>query len=254
MIALLSPAKRLREEPVEGEGFTCPQMLDQTQILVEKLKTFSIPRIRKLMGVSDSIAELNHMRYQSYETPFTEQNSFPALLGFQGDVYQNIHTDEYEAGDFEFAQENLRILSGLYGVLRPMDRIFPYRLEMGTPLSNKRGKDLYKFWGKRITDLLCADLQSHKEKVLINLASKEYFQAVKADQLQARLIHIHFKENKGGKLKVIGLMAKRARGMMADYIVRNRIEDSEDLLSFQEGGYRFESELSSDTDWVFING
>ena len=254
MITILSPAKRLLDKPIEGGQYTLPELLEETQILVEKLKNFGVGEIQKLMGVSESIAQLNCMRFRDFEIPFNGQNSFPALLGFQGDVYQNMQTDEYEEEDFDFAQKHLRILSGLYGVLRPLDRIFPYRLEMGTPLKNDRGRDLYQFWGSRITDAISADLEKQQEKILVNLASSEYFRSVKVDQLKGKLLNIHFKENRGGQLKVIGLMAKRARGMMADYIIRNRIEHAKDLQSFQEGGYHFASELSSETDWVYVSG
>ena len=254
MITILSPAKRLLENPIEGEQYTQPELLDETKILVEKLKGLDVHEIKDLMGVSESIAQLNHMRFRNFKIPLTGGNSFPALLGFQGDVYQNMQTDEYQSDDFEFAQKHLRILSGLYGVLRPLDRIFPYRLEMGTSLQNERGKDLYQFWGSRITDIISADLEGQREKILVNLASSEYFRSIKLDELRGQLLNIHFKQWRGGKLKVIGLMAKRARGMMADFIIRNRIEHAEDLHAFQEGGYRFTQELSSERDWVYVCG
>lgn len=254
MLAVLSPAKTLLEEPLPGKDFSCPNLLDDTRRLVSRLQKFSVKRLCKLMGVSEAIGTLNHFRYQNFELPFTEENSAPAILSFQGEVYQHIKTQEFENSDFQFAQEHLRILSGLYGLLRPLDRIYPYRLEMGTRLSNTRGKDLYKFWGNRITNALAKDLEDHEERVVINLASQEYFRSVRVEKLGCPVINIHFKEQRGGKASVIGFLAKRARGMMADHIIRNQIDRSEDLRDFCEGGYRFEHELSSATDWVYLNG
>ena len=199
-----------------------------------------------------NIAKLNTDRYQSFKTPFTPKNAKQAIFAFKGDVYSGIDIEEYSDADLEYAQKHLRILSGLYGCLRPLDLIQPYRLEMKTKLHNVRGENLYQFWGDRITDELNKALEKQKQPVLVNLASNEYFKSVKPKQLKGRLLNINFKETKDGKTRVVAIFAKRARGMMTDYILRNRIEKPEDIKKFKQGGYRFRKELSDEKQWTFV--
>jgi len=199
-------------------------MLDDSQLLIEELRHYSPEQIRELMDVSDNIARLNVERYASFSLPFTPENARPALFAFKGDVYRGIPAGEYGEQELAFSQAHLRILSGLYGCLRPLDLIQPYRLEMKTRLKNPRGDNLYQFWGERITRCLNEELAKQKEPTLVNLASNEYFKAVKPKLLEGRLLQVNFKEVKNGKARVIAVFAKRARGMMADYIIRNRLE------------------------------
>ncbi len=204
------------------------------------------------MNVSDKLALLNHERFQSFASSFTKKNSRQAILAFTGDVYQGMNLREWSAGDFATAQENVRILSGLYGVLRPLDLMQPYRLEMGTSLANVRGKNLYQFWGDRITGLLNKDLEKSNSSVVVNLASNEYFSSVIPSKLNGQLTSPVFKDEKKGKYKIISFYAKKARGMMADYIVKNELKDSEDLREFSTGGYAYDSESSTVDKPVFL--
>ncbi len=254
MIVTLSPSKGQDfDTPVEIPAEpTVPRMLDQSQLLIDELRHYSADQIAELMAVSERIAKLNVARYRDFSTPFTPENARPALYAFKGDVYRGIDVTHYSADDLAFAQDHLRILSGLYGCLRPLDLIQPYRLEMKTRLKNPRGDNLYQFWGERITQCLNEDLAGHEETTLVNLASNEYFKAVKPKLLEGRLIQIDFKEIKNGKARTIAVFAKRARGLMADYVIRRRITHSEDLKAFDREGYRF-SAGDSDTDrWVFV--
>ncbi|WP_456415831.1 peroxide stress protein YaaA [Thiolapillus sp.] len=253
MIITLSPSKGQDfETPVSVKGVTQPQMLADSLLLIEELRQYDAGQLRELMSVSENIARLNVERYQSFTTPFTRQNARPALFAFKGDVYRGIPVGEYGQDDLDFAQAHLRILSGLYGCLRPLDLIQPYRLEMKTKLKNPRGENLYRFWGDCITRCLNAELKSHREPVLINLASNEYFKAVKPGLLDGRLLDIAFKEEKNGKARVIAVFAKRARGMMADYIIRNRLEAPEAIKAFDREGYRYSAGDSDDRQWVFV--
>ncbi|WP_419603546.1 peroxide stress protein YaaA [Thiolapillus sp.] len=253
MIITLSPSKGQDfETPVKAAHITKPQMLDESLLLIEELRKFSPAQVRDLMAVSENIANLNVDRYKSFSTPFTEKNARPALFAFKGDVYRGIPVEEYTQDDLDFAQDHLRMLSGLYCCLRPLDLIQPYRLEMKTRLKNPRGENLYQFWGDRLTECLNAELKNHKEPTLINLASNEYFKAVKPRLLECRLLNIAFKEEKNGKARIIAVFAKRARGMMADYIIRNRLEASEAIKSFDREGYRYSEQDSDDKQWVFV--
>tara|TARA_B100001564_G_C20500539_1_gene605962 strand:- start:285 stop:926 length:642 start_codon:yes stop_codon:yes gene_type:complete len=204
------------------------------------------------MNISDKLALLNHERFQSFASSFSKKNSRQAILAFTGDVYQGMNLSEWSAGDFTTAQENIRILSGLYGVLRPLDLMQPYRLEMGTSLVNARGKNLYQFWGDRITGLLNKDLEKSNSNVVVNLASNEYFSAVIPSGLNGQVISPVFKDEKKGKYKIISFYAKKARGMMADYIVKNKLKESEDLREFSTGGYAYDSESSTVDKPVFL--
>lgn len=249
MYFILSPAKSLNAQCKDYEIDDRPAFMEDTAELVDIMKRQAPQSIKELMGVSDTIAQLNYERFQSFEIPYKNTSSYPAIMLFDGDVYKNIKTDEWNNDDFEFAHNHGFILSGLYGLMRPLDRILPYRLEMGTSLENGRGKNLYAFWGDRITNHLQSRL---KGKPLINLASKEYFKSIKLKALESEVIQVDFKEWRDGKLKMIGFNAKRARGMMADYIVRERIDKPDDLKAFNQEGYQFSVEDSSASNYLFI--
>ncbi|MCK5812911.1 MAG: peroxide stress protein YaaA [Cocleimonas sp.] len=246
--------------PSKGQDFevdlptsmhTQPRQLDDSQLLIDELKKYDIAAIRQMMTLSENLAILNVERFHTFSRPFDLNNAKPALFAFKGDVYGGIQKDQYTKDDLDYAQQHLRILSGLYGALRPMDLIQPYRLEMKTKLDNPRGNNLYQFWDERITDSLNNDLENQQEAILINLASNEYFKAVKPKKLQGRLLNIAFKETKGDKTRVIAIFAKRARGMMTDFILRNRIEYSEDLKEFNHAGYEYSPSASTESQWVF---
>lgn len=252
MIITLSPSKGQDfETPVVLDNATLPAMLDDSLVLIEELRRFNTAQVRELMDVSENIARLNVDRYQAFSLPFTPENARPALFAFKGDVYRSIPVEKYGPEDLDFAQQHLRMLSGLYGCLRPLDLIQPYRLEMKTRLKNPRGDNLYQFWGDKLTLCLNQELEKQKEPTLVNLASNEYFKAVKPKRLEGRLLNIAFKEEKAGKARVIAVFAKRARGMMADYIIRNRIEAREDLKGFSMEGYAYSEADSDDRQWVF---
>lgn len=252
MLITLSPSKGQDfDTPAPTRKFTTPDALEDSQLLIRELRKLKQDDIRALMDVSADIAQLNVARYRSFSTPFTLANAKQALFAFRGDVYTGFELDRYKAADLDYAQQHLRILSGLYGCLRPLDLIQPYRLEMKTRLANPRGDNLYRFWDTRITDSLNAALARQKHPVLVNLASNEYFKAVKPKLLGGELLNIEFKETKNGKTRVVAIFAKRARGMMADYIIRNRIDTPAGIRKFRAGGYRFAAALSDDRRWVF---
>tara|TARA_R110002096_G_scaffold308629_1_gene503160 strand:+ start:865 stop:1617 length:753 start_codon:yes stop_codon:yes gene_type:complete len=249
MIVLISPAKTLDYDPSAVSIKTQPEFKKEIGQLVEIMKKKSPNSIQKLMGVSENLAELNAERYQRFSEIFNEENSKQALLAFKGDVYTHIDVASFSEEDFSFAQEHLRILSGLYGLLRPMDMIQPYRLEMGIKLKNKRGKNLYEFWGDKITNALN---EIALGQPVINLASNEYFKAVKKKKLKSNLISPVFKEYKDGTYKNIGIFSKQARGLMTDFIIRNKVEDPEVLKTFNEGRYEYSESKSNSEEWVFI--
>ncbi len=252
MIITLSPSKGQDfDSPLKCSTVTEPRMLDDSRQLIDLLRPCSVQQIRELMAVSENIARLNVERYQRFQLPFTPDNARPALFAFKGDVYRGIPVHEYTPADLDFAQQHLRMLSGLYGCLRPLDLIQPYRLEMKTRLKNPRGDNLYQFWGDRITRCLNEELAQQQEPTLVNLASNEYFKSVKPRLLQGRLLHIAFKEVKNGKARVIAVFAKRARGLMADYIIRNRIASSESIKAFEREGYGYSAQDSDHKQWVF---
>ena len=252
MLVLLSPAKRLDfESPADCLDATLPDLLDESEILIGTLRRMSKTRLGKLMGLSDSLAALNHERYQSFSTPFTVDNAKPAALAFQGDVYKGFGAETLSTDDQHFAQDHIRILSGLYGVLRPLDLIQPYRLEMGTQLKTKRGADLYRFWGDHITDQLNGTLATHKHDCVLNLASNEYFKSVRTKDLTAPVIKADFKDQKNGTYKIISFFAKYARGLMARWVVANQITTPTDLKAFAEEGYVYNPDLSTDTTYTF---
>ena len=253
MIAVISPAKTLDfGEQCLTKKHSTPDFLDDSQELIDKLAKASKPKLRELMGISEKLAELNADRYREWNTPFTPDNAKQALLAFKGDVYLGFNCDQWKAADFTFAQKHLRILSGLYGVLRPLDLIQAYRLEMGTDLATKRGKNLYQFWGDKVTGALNTALGESKSKVLVNLASNEYFSSVRPEKLNAEVVTPVFKDFKNGKYKIISFFAKKARGMMCDYIVQERAKKPSDLEGFSTAGYRFDPEGSGDGTLLFL--
>ncbi|WP_209332067.1 peroxide stress protein YaaA [Lunatimonas salinarum] len=249
MLILISPAKTLdlSESPIELR--TSPDFKREIKELVAIMKRKKPKDIKELMHVSDNLAELNHERYQRFEDDFSAENAKQALLAFKGDVYTKIDVANFTAADFEFAQQHVRILSGLYGLLKPLDLIQPYRLEMGVKLKNKKGKDLYSFWGSKIAKALD---EAAEAGIVVNLASQEYFKAVDRSSLQAQVITPTFKEYRDGTYKVIGLFAKQARGMMTDFAIKNRLTNPEALKTFQEEGYEYADTLSSEEEWVFV--
>jgi cytoplasmic iron level regulating protein YaaA (DUF328/UPF0246 family) len=252
MLILLSPSKSQDfTSPLPKANYTEPLCLEQSLQLIEKLRGLSQSQISALMGVSAKIAALNVERYAHFSVPFTPENARQALFSFTGDVYTDIESDQYSAGELDFAQKHLRILSGLYGVLRPLDLIQPYRLEMGTKLPTRRGKDLLAFWGERLTMLLNQQLAEQGEQVVVNLASQEYFSSIQPKKLKATLITPHFKEARPEGFKIIGIYAKRARGAMTNYIIRHGVTEPQKLQQFSETGYEFNEALSSETDYVF---
>ena len=252
MIITLSPSKGQEFETAAATAIhTLPDQLADSRVLIDELRKIDADSLRRLMTISENIANLNVDRYRSFSTPFTLQNAKQALFAFKGDVYGGIEVDAYSEDDLEYAQQHLRILSGLYGALRPLDLIQPYRLEMKTKLANPGGSNLYQFWGERITDSLNQLLEQQQEPVLINLASNEYFKAVKPKLLKGRLLNIKFKETKEGKTRIIAIFAKRARGMMTDFILRNRIETPEGIKAFKRGGYQYSAADSDEMQWTF---
>lgn len=255
MIAIVSPAKTQDfQSPLQTSAFTQLRFQKESSELIGELRKLKKVDIQVLMSVSEKIAELNFGRYKNYRSTFSPSNARQALLAFKGDVYTDIEVDDYSKEDFQFAQDHLRILSGLYGLIRPLDLMQPYRLEMKIKLVNKKGKDLYAFWGTKITELLREDLADQGDDILVNLASMEYFKVIQSDLLGARIITPVFMEQKKEGPKIVALFAKRARGMMSNYIVRNRLADPEDLKKFNQAGYRFDSKLSEGDKWVFLRG
>jgi cytoplasmic iron level regulating protein YaaA (DUF328/UPF0246 family) len=252
MLMVISPAKTLDyESPLPTTTYTQPEFLDSACELIDHLKELEPHQVSNLMSISDKLGQLNAERFRNWRTPFTPDDARQAILAFKGDVYTGLDAYQFNEDDFAFAQKHLRMLSGLYGMLRPLDLMQPYRLEMGTRLSNARGKDLYAFWGSRITDeinrLLAAD-----SGVLINLASNEYFKSVKKKDLEGRLITPQFKDWKNGQYKMISFYAKKARGLMCQYAIRNRITQAEDLKGFNLEGYYFSESQSDENNWVFL--
>jgi len=253
MLILLSPAKSLDFSPSTLDTHTEPELLDDSDRLIATLQKKSKKKVAALMSLSDSLAELNVERYQSYARPFRlNEGAKQALLAFKGDVYREWPLDSYSEADFQFAQAHLRILSGLYGALRPLDLIRAYRLEMGTRLTTRRGKNLYDFWGSRITASLNKALAESGDELVINLASNEYFSSVKKKELDARIISPVFKDWKNGKYKIISFFAKRARGAMAHHLIRERVRDEAGLLAFTAQGYAYDPSSSTPDAPVFL--
>jgi cytoplasmic iron level regulating protein YaaA (DUF328/UPF0246 family) len=249
MIILISPAKTLDYSTPHIEKYSKPDFTSDIKSLVGVMKKKSAKEIADLMSVSENLANLNEERYKTFQKEFTQDNSKQALLAFKGDVYTKIDVANYTEDEFNFAQDHLRILSGLYGLLKPLDLIQPYRLEMGTRLETKKGNNLYEYWGSKIAKAINAVADGSP---IVNLASQEYFKAVDLKALKSPVINVHFKEHRDGKYKVIGLFAKQARGMMTDFAIKNKLTDPEKLKTFNLEGYEFSEPLSSDQDWVFV--
>ncbi|MBK4990354.1 peroxide stress protein YaaA [Pseudomonas sp. S60] len=253
MLTVISPAKTLDyDTPPVTERFTLPAYLDDSQELIGQLRELSPAQISELMHLSDKLAGLNAARFGSWTPHFTPQNAKQALLAFKGDVYTGLAAETLGEDDFTFAQGHLRMLSGLYGLLRPLDLMQPYRLEMGTKLANARGKDLYAFWGTRISEWLNQALAEQGDDVLLNLASNEYFSAVKRSALNARVINVDFKDLKNGQYKIISFYAKKARGMMTRFAIEERISDPAQLKQFDVQGYYYSAEQSKADHLVFL--
>ncbi len=252
MLHVISPAKTLDfESPSPTNIHSQPQFLEHSQELINDLRQLPPAQVSKLMSISEKLGQLNAQRFLEWQPPFTPGNAKQALLAFKGDVYTGMATETYDPQDFDFAQRHLRILSGLYGLLRPLDLIQPYRLEMGTAFANPRGKNLYHFWGDIITDQLNSELEQQRERVLVNLASTEYWGAVNTKKLHAEVITPVFKDQKNGQYKIISFFAKKARGMMSAYIVQNQLTNVEQLKGFNTAGYAYNQAMSSPSEWVF---
>lgn len=252
MLAVLSPAKSLDfETPPPHIGTESPALLAQSEQLVETARQLNSSDIQKLMGVSEKIAQLNVARFADFRTPFTPENAKPALFAFTGDVYTGLDAPSMSAADIEFAQSHLRILSGLYGLLRPMDLMQAYRLEMGLKFAHGDADNLYQFWGEKITEQLNQALAATADNTLLNLASNEYFKAVKPKALNGDIVNVDFKENRDGKWKIISFSAKKARGIMARYLIDHRVEQAEQVKAFDQEGYAFNDALSKLNHWVF---
>ena len=252
MLALISPAKTLDyETTLPTEQFTLPRLLEQSELLIEDCQKLSATDIASLMSVSEKIATLNVGRFHDWQADFNFSNARQAIFAFKGDVYTGL--DAYQLNDqsIQFAQEHLRMLSGLYGLLRPLDLMMPYRLEMGTKLQNIRGHNLYEFWGDIITNLINEDLQQSQSELLVNIASDEYYKSVKESKIKAEIIKPVFLDQKHGKYKVISFYAKKARGLMARYIIENQLDRLEDLKAFNIDGYYFDAESSLKGELVF---
>lgn len=252
MLFLISPAKNLDfDTPTPKIRHTKARFLDESQSLIQQLTSLAPHDISTLMHISDKLGALNYDRFQSWHLPFTTKNARQAIFAFKGDVYVGLDAYNLSSDELTFAQSHMCILSGLYGVLRPLDLMQAYRLEMGTKFANTQGKNLYEFWGDKITQHLNKQLKSQQADTLINLASNEYFKAVKKNALNASVITPIFKDEKNGKLKIISFFAKKARGRMSAYIIKNKLTHAEPLKAYNWDGYTFNSALSTDNDWVF---
>jgi|TARA_A200000113_G_scaffold220866_1_gene231685 cytoplasmic iron level regulating protein YaaA (DUF328/UPF0246 family) len=253
MLAILSPAKTLDfDSPLTTDQHSAPEFTKESKALIKTLRQLEPSDIGSLMGISDKLATLNHDRYAHWSAKFDDASGARAsLLAFKGDVYLGLDAQTLSKRDFTWAQKRLRVLSGLYGLLRPLDRIHPYRLEMGTALRNTAGKDLYEFWGGKVTQALNEALSGQRSKVLINLASNEYYKVVQAQNIDGRIVTINFKEWRRDAYRFVSFSAKKARGLMARYMIDQRAEKADDLKAFDVEGYAFNEELSSRDEWIF---
>lgn len=252
MLIVISPAKTLDfDTRPTTKLHSDPEFLHDSQLLIDELRALSPPRVERLMGISRELADLNFGRYLAWQTPFTPENAKQAVLAFKGDVYAGLQAETFTAKELKFAQHHLRILSGLYGVLRPLDLIQPYRLEMGTRLRSPSGANLYEFWGNKITIALNRQLKKNKSASLVNLASKEYFKAVEVRQLDADVLTPVFKDYRSGQYRIISFFAKKARGAMSAFIIKNKIVAVDDIKAFSADGYVYNKKLSSEKDFVF---
>lgn len=253
MLIVVSPAKTLDfDSPAHVDFSSQSDYLSDSQELINTMKPFSPDDVASLMKISGKLAELNVNRYHDWQTPFTTENAKQAVLAFKGDVYTGLDAGTLSEDDLQWAQDRLRILSGLYGMLRPMDLMQAYRLEMGIKLENPRGKNLYEFWGDSITQGINAQLSAVGSDVLVNLASQEYFKSIKPKELNAQLVTPGFKDFKNGKYKIISFYAKKARGLMTRWIIENRIIDATQLTDFDVAGYRYSKDESTDDKMIFL--
>ncbi len=252
MLAILSPAKRLDyATPLVTKKHSEPEFVDESRKLIKVLRGFAPHELAELMGISDKLATLNVERYGAWQPDFDDDAARPAVLAFKGDVYIGLGAETLTERDFTYAQKHLRILSGLHGLLRPLDRIRPYRLEMGTPLTTAAGKDLYEFWGNKVTSALNRALAEQRHDVLVNLASNEYYNVLQEHDIDARIINVSFKERRSGKYRFLSFFAKKARGLMARYMIDRRVRTMKGLKQFDYDGYAFNEQLSKEDDWVF---
>ena len=252
MLLILSPAKALDyKTPPHVATYTMPAFLEHSATLIRQLRELSPADIANLMDLSDPLAALNFNRYAEWSLPFTPENAKQAVLAFDGDVYDGLAAKTLSADDLAFAQQHVRILSGLYGILKPLDLMQAYRLEMGTKFKNEGGKDLYAFWGETLLAAINAELADMARPVVVNLASEEYFKAAVGRKIAGEVIQPVFEDWKNGKYKIISFYAKRARGLMTRYAVLNRLTQPEDLQGFDADGYAFAPEASDKTTWVF---
>ena len=252
MLIFLSPAKSLDfKTPPHVATFTQPAFLKQSETLIRQLRKLSPAAIAQLMDLSDPLAQLNFGRYADWSLPFSPENAKQAVLAFDGDVYDGFSGKTLSADDLDFAQKQVRILSGLYGILKPLDLMQPYRLEMGTKFANQAGKDLYAYWGEQLVDAINAELAEMPRPVAVNLASEEYFKAAVGRKIKGQLIQPVFEDWKGGKYKIISFYAKRARGLMTRFATLNRLTEPEGLKDFDYDGYCFEPSVSDEKSWVF---
>jgi len=252
MIVLLSPSKNLHNIPKKAHRYSLPRMPEQSEVLIESLRKLTPVKLQKLMDINDKLALLNYNRYHQYHWPHTEADATTAIHTFRGEVYLGFEVNTMTESHLDAADKHVRILSGLYGLLRPLDLIQPYRLEMSTELKVGKAKTLYHFWGSRITDLLNADIEATKAKEVINLASQEYIAAIDASKLSAPMMDIHFLEDRNGKLQFLSYNAKRSRGWLARYIVDQNIKKSNDLKGYNEHGYGYREDLSEPKKMVFV--
>ncbi|MCM5569690.1 peroxide stress protein YaaA [Burkholderiaceae bacterium FT117] len=252
MLIVLSPAKTLDyDTPPTTDRHTTPAFLDQSEKLAQRMREFDPAALAELMSISDALAALNVARFAEWSLPFAPGRAKQAVLAFAGDVYDGLDAKTLDAAALDWTQDHVRILSGLYGLLRPLDLMLPYRLEMGTRVANERGRDLYAFWGDRLAAAISGELDSHDRPVLVNLASDEYFKAVAPKALRHPVVQPVFQERRGGAWKIVSFSAKRARGAMTRFAIDERIDDAEGLKDFDRDGYRFDAEASDDRRWYF---
>lgn len=254
MISVVSPAKSLDFETDYSVKPTKPRLLECTSELISVLRTKSPNDVKELMGISDKLAELNVSRYHAFDANHKRSNAKPSVFAFQGDVYQGLKAETFDEEKLDFAQKHFRILSGLYGLLRPLDLIQPYRLEMGTRLAFDDYNTLYQYWDNKILKLLLSDLKAQGDNIIVNLASVEYFKSVNKKNMPARVIDVEFKDYKGGQYKIISFYAKKARGLMSRFIIENQVNNPEDLKAFDYEGYYFDEGASSENMIAFKRG
>lgn len=253
MIIVISPAKSLDyESPMRTRKFTQPEFLSESSKLISDLKKLNPEQISELMSISANLGELNYARYANWSLPFDKSNARQAVFAFKGDVYLGLQVEQFSSADLSFAQNHLRILSGLYGVLKPLDLIQPYRLEMGTRFNIGNTSNLYEFWGNKLTSHLNDAIDVQKNKILINLASKEYFNSIKPRELDAKIVTPIFKDYSNGSYKIISFFAKKARGAMSAYIIKNRVKTASALTAFNDGGYQYSVNDSTADKPVFL--